>query len=181
MVDLNMPLEGSQEGSNVEVRNVDLMDDGVESHDSSAIRDPMMEQYEVNPDDGDNADEEPPEIPDDGDEEEEMNYYSDTQIALTQPAISQPYDRPDHFTSIAPTNIFECINAVMKGFRNLPITALVKSSYFCLGELFARKGSEALAIEFNSKHVNTMNVYQFDRSRSNFTVEELAAVSGSTV
>ncbi|RYR39114.1 hypothetical protein Ahy_A09g044550 [Arachis hypogaea] len=57
-----------------------------------------------------------------------------------------------------------------------------------------RKGFEALAqlqvsgefsqtlmkaIEFNSKHVNTMNVYQFDRSRTNFTVEELAAVLGS--
>ncbi|XP_057733951.1 uncharacterized protein LOC130949170 [Arachis stenosperma] len=92
------------------------------------------------------------------------------------------------------TNISECINVVMKGSRNLPITALVKSSYFRLGELFARKGSEALAqlqvgaefsqtlmkaIEFNSKHVNTMNVYQFDRSRTNFTVEELAAVPGS--
>ncbi|QHN84969.1 uncharacterized protein DS421_16g533320 [Arachis hypogaea] len=70
MVDLNMSPEGSQEGSNVEVRNINLMDDGLESHDGSAIRDPMMEQYEVNPDDGDDADEEPPEIPDDGDEEE---------------------------------------------------------------------------------------------------------------
>ncbi|XP_025670176.1 uncharacterized protein [Arachis hypogaea] len=92
------------------------------------------------------------------------------------------------------TNISECINAVMKGSRNLPITALVKSSYFRLGELFARKGSEALAqlqvgakfsqtlmkaIEFNSKHMNTMNVYQFNRLRANFTVEELAAVPGS--
>ncbi|QHO44859.1 uncharacterized protein DS421_6g174310 [Arachis hypogaea] len=72
------------------------------------------------------------------------------------------------------TNISECINAIMKGSRNSPITALVKSSYFRLGELFARKGSEALAqlqvgaefsqtltkaIEFDSKHINTMNVY----------------------
>ncbi|XP_057733051.1 uncharacterized protein LOC130948349 [Arachis stenosperma] len=92
------------------------------------------------------------------------------------------------------TNIFKCINAVMKGSCNLPIMALVKLSYFHLGELFARKGSEALAqlqvgaefsqtlmkaIEFNSKHVNTMNIYQFDRSRTNFMVEELAAVPGS--
>ncbi|RYR33736.1 hypothetical protein Ahy_A10g048360 isoform B [Arachis hypogaea] len=29
-----------------------------------------------------------------------MNNYGDTQIALTQPAISQPYDRPDHFTRL---------------------------------------------------------------------------------
>ncbi|KAL4320646.1 hypothetical protein AHAS_Ahas14G0031300 [Arachis hypogaea] len=35
------------------------------------------------------------------------------------------------------------------------------------------------AIEFNSKHVNTMNVNQFDWSRTMFTVEELAAVLGS--
>ncbi|KAL4287816.1 hypothetical protein AHAS_Ahas19G0224000 [Arachis hypogaea] len=100
MVDLNMPPEDSQEGSNVEVRNVDLMDDGHESHDGSLIRDLMMEVYEVNLDDGDDADEEPPEIPDDGDEEEEMNYYGDTQIALTQPAISRSYDRLDHFTRL---------------------------------------------------------------------------------
>ncbi|XP_015953160.1 uncharacterized protein LOC107477624 [Arachis duranensis] len=35
------------------------------------------------------------------------------------------------------------------------------------------------AIEFNSKHINTMNAYQFDRSRTSFTVEELAAVPRS--
>ncbi|KAL4356141.1 hypothetical protein AHAS_Ahas09G0057000 [Arachis hypogaea] len=34
-------------------------------------------------------------------------------------------------------------------------------------------------IKFNLKHVNTMNVYQFDRSRMNFMVEELATVPGS--
>ncbi|KAL4321844.1 hypothetical protein AHAS_Ahas14G0151100 [Arachis hypogaea] len=88
MVDLNMPPEDSQEGCNVEVCNIDLMDDGLESHDGSAIIDTMMEQYEVNPDDGDDVDEEPPEIPNDCEEEEEMNYYGDTQIALTQPVIS---------------------------------------------------------------------------------------------
>ncbi|KAL4396623.1 hypothetical protein AHAS_Ahas01G0110400 [Arachis hypogaea] len=59
-----------------------------------------MNQYEVNIDDGDDTDEEPPEIPDDGDKEEEMNYYGDTQIALTQPVISRPYDWPDHFTRL---------------------------------------------------------------------------------
>ncbi|RYQ91077.1 hypothetical protein Ahy_B09g096941 isoform A [Arachis hypogaea] len=85
IVDLNMSREGSQEGSNIEVCNVDLMDDCVESHDGSAIRDLMIDQYEVNPDNGDDAEEEPPEIPDDGDKEKEINYYGDIQIALTQP------------------------------------------------------------------------------------------------
>nr|XP_029148112.1 uncharacterized protein LOC114925151 [Arachis hypogaea] len=42
MVDLNMPPEGSQEGSNVKVRNVNLMDNGLESHNGSANRDPIM-------------------------------------------------------------------------------------------------------------------------------------------
>ncbi|RYQ91076.1 hypothetical protein Ahy_B09g096941 isoform C [Arachis hypogaea] len=100
IVDLNMSREGSQEGSNIEVCNVDLMDDCVESHDGSAIRDLMIDQYEVNPDNGDDAEEEPPEIPDDGDKEKEINYYGDIQIALTQPAISRPYNRPDHLTRL---------------------------------------------------------------------------------
>ncbi|RYR42052.1 hypothetical protein Ahy_A08g038497 [Arachis hypogaea] len=72
----------------------------VESYKGSAIRDPMMDQYEVNPDDEDDADDEPTEIPDDGDEEEEMNYYGETQIALTQLAISRPYDQANHFTKL---------------------------------------------------------------------------------
>ncbi|KAL4321679.1 hypothetical protein AHAS_Ahas14G0134600 [Arachis hypogaea] len=88
MVNLNMPPESSQEGSNVEVGNADMIEYNVESHGSSAIRDPMMDQYEVNPDDEDDVDDKPTEIPNDSDEEEEMNYYGDTQIALTQPAIS---------------------------------------------------------------------------------------------
>ncbi|RYQ79516.1 hypothetical protein Ahy_Scaffold6g108271 isoform B [Arachis hypogaea] len=99
MVDLNMAPEGSQEGSNIEVDNAEL-GGGVESHDGSTVRDPMMDQYEANPDDGDNAEEEPAKIPDDGDDEEEMNFYGNTQITLTQPAISQPYDCRDHFSRL---------------------------------------------------------------------------------
>ncbi|RYR24994.1 hypothetical protein Ahy_B02g058618 [Arachis hypogaea] len=37
------------------------------------------------------------------------------------------------------TNIYVCINTAMKATRNLPITALVKSTYIRLGELFVRK------------------------------------------
>ncbi|RYQ97137.1 hypothetical protein Ahy_B08g093149 [Arachis hypogaea] len=47
MVDLNMQPEGSQEGSNVEVCNADMMDDDVESHEGYAIRDPMMNQLNL--------------------------------------------------------------------------------------------------------------------------------------
>ncbi|RYR46094.1 hypothetical protein Ahy_A07g031843 [Arachis hypogaea] len=56
--------------------------------------------YDARKCDEDDADEEPPKIPDDVDEEEEMNFYSDTQIALTQPTISRPYNRLDHFTRL---------------------------------------------------------------------------------
>ncbi|KAL4337409.1 hypothetical protein AHAS_Ahas12G0107300 [Arachis hypogaea] len=84
MVDLNMRPEGTQEGSNVELGNADIIKDNVE----------------INPDDGDDADDEPMEIPDDGDEEEEINYYGDTQIVLIQPAISRPYDRSNHFSRL---------------------------------------------------------------------------------
>ncbi|KAL4286201.1 hypothetical protein AHAS_Ahas19G0062500 [Arachis hypogaea] len=77
------------------------------------------------------------------------------------------------------------MNVVMKATHNLSITVLVKSTYFRLDKLFARKGTEVQAqlqvgaIEFNSKHVNTMNVYQFDRLRTTFTMEKLAVVPGS--
>ncbi|KAL4395822.1 hypothetical protein AHAS_Ahas01G0030300 [Arachis hypogaea] len=57
-----------------------------------------MDQYEVNPDDGDDADDGPPKIPDDSDKKKEMNYYGETQITLTQPTISQKYDRSDHLS-----------------------------------------------------------------------------------
>ncbi|KAL4349946.1 hypothetical protein AHAS_Ahas10G0092800 [Arachis hypogaea] len=61
----------------------------------------------------------------------------------------------------------------MKGSRNLPITTLVNSIYFWLGELFARNGLDAQAplqlgtkfsymlmkvMKFNLKYINTINV-----------------------
>nr|XP_025607949.1 uncharacterized protein LOC112701404 [Arachis hypogaea] len=41
------------------------------------------------------------------------------------------------------TNLVECINSVLKGARNLPITALVKATFYRLNELFTRKRAEA--------------------------------------
>ncbi|RYR08022.1 hypothetical protein Ahy_B05g075557 [Arachis hypogaea] len=43
------------------------------------------------------------------------------------------------------TNIYECINVVMIVTCSLLNTTLVKSTYFRLGELFAKKGIEAQA------------------------------------
>ncbi|XP_072093544.1 uncharacterized protein [Arachis hypogaea] len=39
------------------------------------------------------------------------------------------------------TNLVECINSVLKGARNLPITALVKATFYRLNELFTPKKS----------------------------------------
>ncbi|XP_072087316.1 uncharacterized protein [Arachis hypogaea] len=43
------------------------------------------------------------------------------------------------------TNLVECINSVLKGTRNLPITALVKATFYMLNELFTRKRAKAEA------------------------------------
>ncbi|XP_057740508.1 uncharacterized protein LOC130957680 [Arachis stenosperma] len=50
------------------------------------------------------------------------------------------------------TNLVECINSVLKGARNLPITALVKATFYRLNELFTRKRAEAEA-RINAGHV----------------------------
>ncbi|RYQ84853.1 hypothetical protein Ahy_B10g104349 [Arachis hypogaea] len=41
------------------------------------------------------------------------------------------------------TNLVECINSVLKGPRNLPVTAIVRSTFYRLNELFTRKSTEA--------------------------------------
>nr|XP_025607756.1 uncharacterized protein LOC112701177 [Arachis hypogaea] len=50
------------------------------------------------------------------------------------------------------TNLVECINSVLKGARNLPVTALVKATFYRLNELFTRKRAEAEA-QINAGHV----------------------------
>ncbi|XP_025670284.1 uncharacterized protein [Arachis hypogaea] len=55
------------------------------------------------------------------------------------------------------TNLVECINSVLKGARNLPITALVKATFYRLNELFTRKIAEAEA-RINAGHVFTEHV-----------------------
>ncbi|XP_057734504.1 uncharacterized protein LOC130949925 [Arachis stenosperma] len=164
MVDLNMPPEDSQEGSNVEVRNVDLMDDGLESHEGSAIKDLMMEAYEVNPDDGDDTNEEPPEIPDDGDEEEEegMNYYGDTQIALTQPAISRSYDRLDHFTRLNLDAMTSDWSFTQGGSEEDP------SNEFEVGQQFGNKEEVMLAVkQYSIRRAAKYKIVESDHWRYN--------------
>ncbi|XP_015972038.1 uncharacterized protein LOC107495403 [Arachis duranensis] len=85
------------------------------------------------------------------------------------------------------TNIFECVNSVLKGTRNLPVTSLVKSTYLRLAELFGYLGqtaeaqlgfghrySQALikAIERNLRDSRCFTVTVFDRHQLDYTVVE---------
>ncbi|KAL4369270.1 hypothetical protein GQ457_05G030160 [Hibiscus cannabinus] len=45
------------------------------------------------------------------------------------------------------TNLAEAINSSLKGIRNLPISAIVKATYFRLGKLFATLGKESFTLK----------------------------------
>ncbi|XP_016207419.1 uncharacterized protein LOC107647882 [Arachis ipaensis] len=85
------------------------------------------------------------------------------------------------------TNISECVNSVLKGTRNLPVTALVKSTYGRLAELFVIRGQTAeaqlassakfcqsfmKAMERNLRDSRCFTVTLFDRHQSEYTVTE---------
>ncbi|RYR13976.1 hypothetical protein Ahy_B04g070687 isoform E [Arachis hypogaea] len=86
------------------------------------------------------------------------------------------------------TNLVECINSVLKGARNLPVTALVKATFYRLNELFTRKRLEAEA-RINAGHVfsdvvtsklranqiasGNIQVSCFDRQNEVFEVREM--------
>ncbi|XP_072056366.1 uncharacterized protein [Arachis hypogaea] len=89
------------------------------------------------------------------------------------------------------TNLSECINSVLKGTRNLPVCAIVKSTYHRLNELFVVKGRQAQAqiasgqvfsqflqkaILANREGISQMLVTSYDRATTIFTVDEIAAV-----
>ncbi|XP_072064339.1 uncharacterized protein [Arachis hypogaea] len=85
------------------------------------------------------------------------------------------------------TNISECVNSVLKGTRNLPITSLVKSTYGRLAELFVVRGQMAEAqmgtghefcpalvkvIKRNMKDLRCFTVTLYSRHQSEYTVAE---------
>ncbi|RYQ93561.1 hypothetical protein Ahy_B09g099829 [Arachis hypogaea] len=86
------------------------------------------------------------------------------------------------------TNLVECINSVLKGARNLPVTVLVKATFYRLNELFTRKRAEAEA-RINTGHVfsdvvtsklhanqlasGNIQVSCFDRQNEVFEVREM--------
>ncbi|XP_072094176.1 uncharacterized protein [Arachis hypogaea] len=85
------------------------------------------------------------------------------------------------------TNISECVNSILKGTRNLPVTTLVKSTYGRLAELFVVRGQTAeaqlgsgqrfcqalvKAIEQNLRDFRCFTITLFDRHQSQYTVAE---------
>ncbi|XP_015939444.1 uncharacterized protein LOC107464992 [Arachis duranensis] len=85
------------------------------------------------------------------------------------------------------TNISECVNSVVKGTRNLPVTSLVKSTYGRLAQLFVVRGQiaeaqlgsghefcQALvkAIDRNLRDSRCFTVTLYDRHQSEYTVAE---------
>ncbi|XP_029143950.1 uncharacterized protein [Arachis hypogaea] len=85
-------------------------------------------------------------------------------------------------------NLVECINSVLKGARNLPITALVKATFYMLNELFTRKRAEAesritaghvfsevVTSKLNANQLASSNIQVncFDRMNEVFEVREM--------
>ncbi|XP_057744825.1 uncharacterized protein LOC130962654 [Arachis stenosperma] len=89
------------------------------------------------------------------------------------------------------TTISECVNSVLKGTRNLPVTSLVQSTYGRLAQLFVvrgqtaeaqlRSGNEfcqalAKAIDRNLRDSMCFTVTLYDRNQSEYTVAETTPI-----
>ncbi|CAK8543471.1 unnamed protein product [Lathyrus sativus] len=85
------------------------------------------------------------------------------------------------------TNLAEAMNSVLKATQNLPITALVKSTFYRMGSLFGKRGhdwtkmltsgqtftencNKGMAGEASKS--SSHNIIQFDRERFCFMVAE---------
>ncbi|RYQ85831.1 hypothetical protein Ahy_B10g105454 [Arachis hypogaea] len=88
------------------------------------------------------------------------------------------------------TNLVECINSVLKGARNIPITALVKATFYRLNELFTRKKVEAEArinagyvfseivtskLHANQRTARNIQVNCFESQNEVFEVREMSS------
>ncbi|MED6165415.1 hypothetical protein PIB30_099318 [Stylosanthes scabra] len=90
MVNLNESPDGSNEGFNYGVGSVPpegMSQEEFKSHEGSVVRDPTTESFHLHPDQEDGRDK----------DEEELNSFRISQLALAQPAISQLYEYPAHF------------------------------------------------------------------------------------
>ncbi|MED6116008.1 hypothetical protein PIB30_096057, partial [Stylosanthes scabra] len=93
MFNLNESPGGSNEGFNYGADSEPpqgTLPEEFESHEGSVAGDPMTEPFHLDPDQDDGRDE-------DG---EELNSFRISQVSLAQPAISQPYEYPDHSSTL---------------------------------------------------------------------------------
>ncbi|MED6172272.1 hypothetical protein PIB30_048634 [Stylosanthes scabra] len=93
MFNLNELPGSSNEGFNYGVDSEPqqgMLPEEFESHEGSAAGDPMTEPFHLDPDQDDGGDE----------VEEELNSFIISQVSLAQPAISQPYEYPEHFSTL---------------------------------------------------------------------------------
>ncbi|MED6122454.1 hypothetical protein PIB30_039934 [Stylosanthes scabra] len=93
MFNLNESPGGSNEGFNYGVDSEPqqgMLPEEFESHEGSAAGDPMTEPFHLDPDQDDGGDE----------VEEELNSFRISQVSLAQPAISQPYEYPEYFSTL---------------------------------------------------------------------------------
>lgn len=85
------------------------------------------------------------------------------------------------------TNLAEAINSSLKGTRHLPITSVVKATYYRLATLFAKLGKEAMdwmaaghifkpelqqLFHTSAAHANAMGAICFSRHQNQFQVSE---------
>ncbi|XP_050890812.1 uncharacterized protein LOC127096261 [Lathyrus oleraceus] len=129
--------------------------------------------------------------------EEKFNYYRGEIRRTNNDALSwidniprekwaREFDGGQHWGHMT-TNLAEAMNSVLKETRNLPITALVKSTYYRLESLFGRRGHQWTKMLASGQvftdscnkgmaeeviKANTYNVMQFDRERFYFMVQE---------
>nr|KYP35429.1 hypothetical protein KK1_043531 [Cajanus cajan] len=107
--------------------------------------------------------------------------------AISKDKWSMAYDADGRRYGHMTTNLSECVNKVLKDCRNLPITALVRSTYTRCAEYFSNRGSRALAdvssgkvfvsklveaLQKNQEEACSHQVCRYDIQSSKFEVEE---------
>ncbi|MED6127568.1 hypothetical protein PIB30_089244, partial [Stylosanthes scabra] len=144
MIDLNVTPEESMNASN-SARNMGLggsMEEEVESHQrAAAAEDPMAESFFM---DHVFSDEEINSIVSSEAEAAEMNYFTGSSIALTQPAISKKYDCPTHFSLLNLDAMNEQVPYGQGGPDDDPTTE------FEVGQEFQNKEAVMMAIRMYS-------------------------------
>ncbi|RYR34602.1 hypothetical protein Ahy_A10g049561 [Arachis hypogaea] len=77
------------------------------------------------------------------------------------------------------TDLVECINSILRGICNLPMTTIVKSSFYRLNELFTRKSVE---VHEYVRRTGNIVVNQLNRHNEIFKMSEIfKAYSGKFV